>query len=65
MNIEIINELKEYVKKGREILADAEAEYCSPYYGYFTDVRKDSKYDELRQKIKNAMLEESVSYFNY
>ena len=37
----------------------------NPYYGYFTDVRKDSKYDELRQKIKNAMLEESVSYFNY
>lgn len=37
----------------------------NPYYGYFTDVRKDSKYDALRQKIKNAMLEESVNYFNY
>lgn len=37
----------------------------NPYYGYFTDVRKDSKYDALRRKIKKAMLEESVSYFNY
>ena len=68
MNIEIINELKEYVKKGREILADAEAEYCSPYYGYFRTPKEKRKAEKILRKIRDFAeridgIEENIEYY--
>lgn len=52
--------LKQRTGGGQGFMCKPTDDWDNPYYGYFTDSRKDPNYNVLRQKIKNAMLEEAV-----